>query len=193
VVSLTAELGNGLTEIGPHDVAYFHIPGNWIVAVAPSGAEITRTQGSNASEYPTAAGLVQFHGGGSGHQCLSASAAPPIPWVDPDGNPITDTRPYPTATATDGGIEIRLGERKWLLADEEAGVSPGRLECFDFRPRSDGGVVIVVPNRYGVTVFELLPDGTIERHLIDGGAKVLPDGSMIAEHDHQLVRLAPPA
>ena len=95
--------------------------------------------------FPTAAGLVQFHsGGGSSHQCLSASAAPPIPWVDLDGNPITDARPYPTATATDAGIEIRLGERKWLLAPEEAGRIPGHLECFDFRPRSDGGVVIVV-------------------------------------------------
>ena len=42
-------------------------------------------------------------------------------------------------------------------------------------------------------MIELLPDGTIERYFIDGGAKVLPDGSMIVEHDHQLVRLAPPA
>ena len=130
-------------EIGPHDVAYFHIPGNWIVAVAPSGAEITRTPDRTrprTRQRPDSSNSTP----GASHQCLSASAAPPIPWVDPDGNPITDTRPYPTATATDAGIEIRLGERKWLLADEEAGRTPGRLECLDFRPRSDGGVVIVV-------------------------------------------------
>ena len=45
VVPLTAELpGYGiLVAIGPHDIAYFHVPGNVIVAVAPSGAEITRS------------------------------------------------------------------------------------------------------------------------------------------------------
>lgn len=140
-------------------------------------------------------GLVQFHSGGD--QCLSASAAPPIPWVDLDGNPITDTaRLFPTATATDAGIEIRLGEMKWLLADEEAGRTPGRLLCVDFRPRSDGGVVIVVddgPNRDRANVFELLPDGTIERYFTGPFPKVLPDGSMIVEHDLQLIRLTPPA
>ena len=50
----------------------------------------------------------------------TANGAPWMPWVDLDGNPITDTRPYPTAKATDAGIEVRLGEREWLLADEEA-------------------------------------------------------------------------
>ena len=94
----------------------------YIVAVAPSGAEITRTIASNAPAYPTATGLVQIRGSG----CLSVNAVPEpawpaIPWVDLDGNPITDTRPYPSATATDAGIEVRLGEREWLLTEEEAG------------------------------------------------------------------------
>ena len=62
-----------------------------------------------------------------------------MPWVDLDGNPITDTRPYPTATATDAGIEVGLGERDWLLASEP-GTRPVPL---DFFPRSDGGIVIV--------------------------------------------------
>ena len=40
-----------------------------------------------------------------------------MPWVDLDGNPITDTTPYPTLTRTDAGIEVRHGEREWLLAE----------------------------------------------------------------------------
>ena len=44
-----------------------------------------------------------------------------MPWVDLDGNPITDTRPYPTATATDAGIEVRLGEREWLVTGDARG------------------------------------------------------------------------
>ncbi len=51
----------------------------------------------------------------------------------------------------------------------------------------------LLPNRDLVTVLELLPDGTIERYFIDGGAKVLPDGSMIVGHMGELVRLTPPA
>jgi hypothetical protein len=50
-----------------------------------------------------------------------------------------------------------------------------------------------LPNSHRVTVFELLPDGTIERYFIGQGPKVLPDGSMIVEHDHQLIHLTPPA
>ena len=43
-------------------------------------------------------------------------------------------------------------------------------------------------------MLELLTDGTIERYFVDGWpATVLPDGSLIVEHDLQLVRLTPPA
>ena len=99
-----------------------------------------------------------------------ANAAPPIPWVDLDGNPITDTRPYPTATATDAGIEIRLGEREWLLADEKR-CTRRASGLRDFRPirrRSrdrarHAGLALIGP-----TVLELLPDGTIERYFVDG-------------------------
>ena len=88
-----------------------------------------------------------------------------MPWVDLDGNPITDTRPYPTAKHTDAGIEVRLGERRWLLAGET--LSPLRLGLL--LPRSDGGVVMLLasietaqPNK----LLELLPDGTIEHYVI---------------------------
>ena len=43
------------------------------------------------------------------------------------------------------------------------------------------------------TVLQLSPDGTIERYFVDTlWPIVLPDGSLIVEHDHQLVRLTPP-
>jgi hypothetical protein len=40
-----------------------------------------------------------------------------------------------------------------------------------------------------------LPDGTIERYFVDyqWPLTVLPDGSLIVEHNLQLIRLTPPA
>ena len=125
-----------------------------------------------------------------------------MPWVDLEGNPITDNRPYPTAKDTDAGIEVRLGERGWLLAGETLPPWSGLL-----LPRSDGGVVMVLdwatneatqPNR----LLELLPDGTIEQYVISRtlfsnwvglSSAVLPDGSLVVIHNLQLVRLTPRA
>ncbi len=90
-----------------------------------------------------------------------------MPWVDLDGNPITDTRPYPTAKNTDAGIEVRLGERQWLLAGEA--LSRDSVPLF-LLARSDGGVVMVLETFNGersVELLELLPDGTIERYVVD--------------------------
>ena len=43
-------------------------------------------------------------------------------------------------------------------------------------------------------LLELSPDGTIERYFVDTESPiVLPDGSLIVEHNAQLVRLTPPA
>jgi hypothetical protein len=163
--------------IGPHDIAYIAV--GWrplaFIAVAPSGAEITRvnTPDGAGTLYPTAAGLSTI-----------AAQSPLVPWVDLDGNPITDTRTYPTAKVTDAGMEIQLGEREWLLAD----AWPYGL--VKFLPRSDGGVVMVYDSH---TVLELSPDGTIERHVFDHPPLVLPDGSLIVKQDSELVHLTPPA
>jgi hypothetical protein len=190
-VSPADELTLGaLMVIGPHDIAYFHAAG-YVVAVAPSGAEITRMTGSNNGRHATATGLAEF---GSG--CLTVDAAEAMPWVDLDGNPIADTTPYPSAAFAGGGIEVRLGEREWLLPYQDVG---GRMDCLDFRPRSDGGVVVVLDtgdpvydNR--IFVLELLPDGTVDRYFVRGDLwpVVLPDGSWIVQHDVQFVRLTPP-
>jgi hypothetical protein len=188
VVSLTYRLGrNILWAIGPYDIAYIGTPSSF-VAVAPSGAEITRMRWpSNASVYPTATGLVP--GRYEPNDLL-------MPWVDLDGNPITDTTPYPTWTATDAGIEVRLGEQEWLLADS-TGTRPGSEPLFlDLRPRSDGGVIMVLDTVPGeANLFELLPDGTIERYFVGNTwpLTLLPDGSLIVEHNLQLIRITPPA
>ena len=73
-------------------------------------------------------------------QLMPPNGALWMPWVDLDGNPITDDRPYPIATATDSGLEVRLGDREWLLAVEELSDDTGLLTF----PRSDGGVVMVL-------------------------------------------------
>jgi hypothetical protein len=208
VVPLAAELPRlptdgrlgGLVAIGPHDVAYLLLPALNFVAVAPSGAEITRMDwGSNQSAYSTATGLVPV---ASGWPSVSALT---MPWVDLNGNPITDTRPYPTATATDAGIEVRLGEREWLLTGESwkptGAARPGAGRLLDFRPRSDGGVVMLLDtfaeDAQAINLLELSPDGTIERYFVDMSQAslplILPDGSLIVEHNRQLVRLTPPA
>lgn len=204
VVSTAAELSRSLDEagllaIGPHDIAYIAIAG-YYVAVAPSGAEITRVAFSSRQPtpvYATATGLVT----GPRSRWPSPNAATPdMPWVDLDGNPITDTRPYPTAKVIDAGIEVRLGEREWLLANEP-GIRPVPL---DFLPRSDGGVVIVfdtwpvgnyqnLEDALAINLLELSPDGTIERYFVDTLPPiVMPDGSLIVEHKSQPVRLTPP-
>jgi hypothetical protein len=206
VVPLTAELPHGvdgafLVAIGPHDIAYIANRGDY-VAVAPSGAEITRVAWTSRQPWPagaTATGLVTIRFGWP-----SPKSAPDLPWVDLDGNPITDTRPYPTAKATNAGLEIRLGEREWLIANEP-GIRPVPL---DFLARSDGGVVMVLDtwnagqhrpanldeDAQAVNVLELLPDGTIERYFVDTVEPpvVLPDGSLIVVHNSQLVRLTAP-
>ena len=67
---------------------------------------------------------------------------------------------------------------------------------FDLHARSDGGVVMVLDTDPGeANVFELLPDGTVDRYLvaIDGWLTVLPDGSLIVGDNLELVRLVPPA
>lgn len=203
-VPLTPPLGsnNALWAIGPYDVAYI-ISKYGLVAVAPSGVEITRMPWpSNKSVYPTSAGLV------SGDNAVNSTATDLVPgeifgsspdllmpWVDLDGNPITDTTPYPTLTRTDAGIEVRHGEREWLLA-EYAETSPGRPYFTDLLARSDGGVVVVLPGSEVVgeaNLFELLPDGTIEGYFVPRPLAVLPDGSLIVEHNLELIRLTPPA
>jgi hypothetical protein len=170
-----------LVAIGPYDIAYIAV--GWrplaFIAVAPSGAEITRvnTPGGAPGLYATASGLTS-----------TAPQSPPVvPWVDLDGNPITDTRPYPTANVTDAGIEVRLEEREWLLADTWL------YGLVDFLPRSDGGVVMVFADAQAPTVLELSPDGAVYRYVVDGPPRVLPDGSLIVKQDSELVRLIPPA
>lgn len=196
VVPLTSELRSSVEQtnliaIGPHDIAYIAI-GGYYVAVAPSGAEITRVAWPGTSQlgptpaFATATGLVNIR-----TRWPLPNTVPDMPWVDLDGNPITDTRPYPTATATPG-VEVRLGERKWLIDEPGIRPVPG-----DVLPRSDGGVVIVLHTRgraaQAINVLQLSPDGTIERYFVDTlWPIVLPDGSLIVEHDHQLVRLTPP-
>jgi hypothetical protein len=182
-----------LVAIGPHDIAYIGSPTQeYIVAVAPSGTEITRVASRRNSAVPAyrkATGLVD-----TGNTWLVPNVAPTMPWVDLDGNPITDTRPYPTATGTDAGIEVNLGERQWLLTKETG----TRLVPLDFLARSDGGVVMVLDTSEvgpdASNVIELSPDGTVERYIVDTllPPMVMPDGSLIVEHDHQLVRLTPP-
>ena len=211
VVPLEAELPHGANEdlhllaIGPHDIAYFmslDAPG-FINAIAPSGTEITRAHWETRHAgpvYPAATGLV-------GHCCSRGEWPPPnavlvMPWVDLDGNPITDTRPHPTAKNTDAGIEVRLGDRRWLLAGETFD-SDSQLRIL--LPRSDGGVVMLLdfdeaagPDK----LLELLPDGTNQHYDVGGTlvsrlvrlpSTVLPDGSLVVEHNLQLVRLTPRA
>ena len=201
VVPLAAEpqrsLGTALLiGIGPYDIAYIVTRANYVVAVAPSGAQITgmafTSHPGPMPAYATAAGLIA-----QWSRWPSPNAAPDVQWVDLDGNPITDTRSHPTAKATDAGIEVRLGEKEWLLTND-----PG-IRALDFLPRPDGGVVIVFDiwqasidrGARVFNLFELSPDGTIERYFIDTEARpmVLPDGSLIVEYNLQLVRLTPPA
>jgi hypothetical protein len=212
VVPISAELwgndldgGPDLLAIGPHDVAYFQSwspPENDLVAVAPSGAEIRREPWSMGHSgivlrSPTASGLVAMQCTFTMNQCTGGTewpapdAALAMPWVDLAGNPITDTRPYPVARGTDAGIEVRFGQREWLLAGE----AWRSLQMPEVFPRSDGGVVMLHSpfEDFGrANLFELLPDGTIERYFVNGNV-VLPDGSLIVEHNVQLVRLTPPA
>jgi hypothetical protein len=203
---ITVDLPRGIDEdihlaaIGPHDIAYIMVWGRptYFVAVAPSGAEITR------KDWPTSAGPVIPRATGlvGGIPCCTSPSEWPwpnaelvVPWVDLDGNPITDTRPYPTATDTDAGIEVRLGEREWLVAGEALSERP--LPAF--LSRSDGGVAMVLDTLNELTqpikLLELLPDGTIEHFVIGRTMRpsaVLPDGSLIVEHNLELVRLTPP-
>jgi hypothetical protein len=107
---------------------------------------------------------------------------------------ITDPRRYPTARDTDAGVEVRLGERAWLLTQE-------MLDGHQFptvTPRSDGGVVMLHDEtadapRQPRKLIEMLPDGTIERYVVPWPTTVLPDGSVIVEQNYQLIRLTPPA
>ena len=140
---------------------------------------------------PTAAGLVE-------NGWTSPDAALVMAWVDLDGSPITDTRPYPTATLTAGGMEVRLGDRQWQVPRTTWFHAGATVQAV--RSRSDGGVVILLEGSldedYGL--LELLPDGTIEHYLIAStpsapGPALLADGSLIVEHNFQLVRLTPPA
>jgi hypothetical protein len=193
-----------LMAIGPHDVAYFLL---WsprkeeFVAVAPSGAEITRDAGPSSIEsmlMPTASGIVAMPCVVSKNRCTGGSEWPapdaPLatPWVDLAGDHITDARPYPAAKGTDTGIEVRFGEREWLVAGEPW---RGHAQPQVF-PRSDGGVVMLHDltfdgPRQPVNLIELLPDGTIERYVVPRGT-VLPDGSIIIEQNDELIRLTPP-
>jgi hypothetical protein len=214
VVSITAELARDdlLVAIGPYDIAYIASEAEQeTVAVAPSGAEITRLEWPSRRVFngvvvpimplsATAAGLIVTNDPG----WPTVVPAPVMPWVDLKGNPITDRRPYPTATATSAGTEVRLGDREWLLAVEDGVVR----DPVDFVSRSDGGVVMVLKT-FGeqaqqTNLLELSPDGTIGRYFVEpaedalpGGfrlprAIVLPDGSLVVEHGAQLVRLTPP-
>jgi len=209
VVQVEAELALSVDEqfhlvaIGPQDIAYLVGlgPAGSLVAVAPSGTEITRrdwpSSGSPSEPggpvFPIATGLVGSAFNSNDWPPPSALLA--MPWVDLNGNPITDTRSYPTAKDTDAGIEVRLGERQWLLA--EASTSERASPPFSFYlPRSDGGVVVL---RFAATVelLELLPDGTIAHYDISETplailpSAIMPDGSLITVHNLRLVRLAP--
>lgn len=210
VVPLKAELPLGdvgqlhLIAIGPHDIAYLVSldPSGYLIAVAPSGTEITRRDWPNQGlpshaggpVFPTATGLVGV--GNPGAEWPQPNAVLAMPWVDLDGNPITDTRPYPTAQDADAGIEVHLGQRRWLLAEEAS--SERAPPFFFYFPRSDGGVVILAFASTG-ELLELLPDGAIERYDIGDlplsilPSAVQPDGSLIAIHNLQLVRLTPRA
>ena len=206
-----------LVAIGPHDVAYFQ---SWrpetvaraeppvafeFVAVAPSGAEISRAAAPRAifvsSLMPTAQGLVAMRCTFVENRCTGGSewpspdAAVAIPWVDLTGDQVTDARPYPTAKGTDTGIEVRFGEREWLVAGEPwSGHQMPQVV-----PRSDGGVVLLHDLTFDapgqpIELFELLPDGTVERYVVPSTTVVLPDGSVIVlDRNGQLTRLAPPA
>jgi hypothetical protein len=202
VVLLTDELGGEpvtLGAIGPFDIAYFAVGPrpNYFVAVAPSGAEITRVDTSATGApylHPLATGL----GATLVDRLDDGRLMPPntalwMPWVDLDGNLITDTRPYPTTTVTDAGLEVHLGDREWLLAAEEFSDGSGLL----FFPQSDGGVVMRLVS-YGGSATEpvsyLSTDGAIQHYSLDiWPSKVLPDGSLIVVHNRELIRLTPPA
>ncbi len=202
VIPLKAERPLGVDEgldliaIGPHDIAYIQGADmdstTYIMAVAPSGTEITRVdwRPTFGPVFPTATGLVRPSFGD--REWPPPDAVLAMPWVDLDGNPITDTRPYPTAKDTGAGIEVRLGERRWLLAGEAS--SGGPLPFAFFLPRSDGGVVAL---DFLGELLELLPDGTIEHYDIGdlpvASLPVLPDGSLIVIHNLQLLRFAPRA
>jgi hypothetical protein len=99
--------------------------------------------------------------------------------------------PYPNATFTDAGLQVRLGEREWLLTEEEFANDSGLLMF----PQSTGEVVMVLLKGTNTPVRYLSTDGTIKRYyfLDSAPASVLSDGSLIIEHDGQLVRLTPPA
>ena len=62
-----------------------------------------------------------------------------MPWIDLAGNAIADTPPFPSATDTDAGIEVRLGERRWLLTEEVLGGRPMPKALV----RSDCGLVML--------------------------------------------------
>jgi hypothetical protein len=186
-----------LGSIGPHDIAYLAV-GNrpdYFVAVDSSGAEITRVDiSATGSPYlhPTATGssatsIERLDDG----RLMPPNSALWMPWVDFDGNPITDTRPYPNTTATDAGLEVRLGERQWLIAAEEFSGDTGLL----FYPQSDGGIVVVLLTYGGsatTPVFYLSTDDAVQHYSLDiWPSKVLPDGSLIVEYDRQLVLLTP--
>jgi hypothetical protein len=202
VGTVNFESGPGLLAIGPHDVAYFQSyiprtvtqtarPIDWeFVAVTPSGAEITRVSSSNALDestlMPTAQGLVAMRCAFVDNRCTGGSEWPSpdapvaMPWVDLTGNQITDTRPYPAAKGTDRGIEVRFGDREWLVAE----VPWSGHAMPQVVPRSDGGVVLLHDLTFDagdqpIELFELLPDGTIEHFVIPRPTAVLPDGSVI--------------
>ena len=197
--SIDEDSGFVAMAIGPHNVAYFSIGPrpSALVAVAPSGAEITRVETPRGAPrlYPTATGLgAIFVDRLDDGQLMPPNGALWMPWVDLDGNPITDDTPYPTATATERGLEVRLGDREWLLVVEELHDEAGLLTF----PRSDGGVVMIINAYNGQEINEpllyLSTDGTIQRYFVNvWSTAVLPDGSLIVAHDHQLFRLTPPA
>jgi hypothetical protein len=214
VVTVTAQLtgteeeGNpSLAAIGPDDVAYFQSfssRGVEVVAVAPSGTEITRADWpgwANPFANPTASGLAQTRCAWTANRCSGGSVWPPpnsplaMPWVDVAGNPLIDSRLYPAAIDTEAGVEVRLGEREWLLEQEQ--LSGHHIP--DIVLRSDGGLVMVLDETFHtpgppfVKLVELLPDGTVERYIVPGVYVVLPDGSVIVEHNSQLIRLTPPS
>ena len=197
--SIDEQSGFVAMGIGPHDIAYISVGPrpSALVAVAPSGAEITRVETPRGAPrlYPTATGLsATFVDRLDDGQLMPPNGALWMPWVDLNGNPITDDRPYPTATAMNSAIEVQLGDREWLLAEQELPDDTGLLTF----PRSDGGVVMVLMRYDGQAndepVLNLSTDGTIQRYVIDAwSTAVLPDGSLIVEHDLQLFRLTPPA
>jgi hypothetical protein len=212
VVTVTAQLTGTeeegdpwLAAIGPDDVAYFQsfrAGGDEVVAVAPSGTEITRvdwTGGTNPFVNATASGLIATRCAWIANRCTGGSYWPPpnsplvMPWVDVARNPITDTRPYPTANDTEAGVEVRLGEQEWLLEQEQ--LSGHHIP--DIVVRSDGGLVMLLDETFDapgkpLKLLELLPDSTTERYVVPFTRTLLPDGSVIVEHNSQLIRLTPP-